>query len=819
MNLTVVNRAQMVGAISVSRALRLLALLVPLAWLLLMAMLADAPNELINVLARVVVVVLVSVAAIVAQRFTLHHTRLWLAFGSAMMLGAWLACAWQSSTLVAWLAVGAWLMWLITLDTLVALMRVRRSARWFARVGIALLGGSVPVVVAQIASQFADEEFFAFVQALALSGFCFLMLSAVQFVIPSRAHSTIKLKRRSVVISLALALGLLSVAVVETISSYQSSFYGNDPPSFAGITPTQTSLCGQVTPSSSTVSGVDVYDQLLRRIETNPFKTPAEFAFIALAKRDANDAQDFRRALLLEAQQQAFTQPMGSVKWGQFEAALRVYYFAKMRAQYPDLFSASEQQSLAQWFAAINRRALTPEWVDALYGIAFREWPLGPYENQENGAGLLAVLEANQLADPNLSERNRAYLQNDPRGWAARFHNTDDSYFYQTHWLNNALFQAQLAPQSVSLQNQRASFEWLLMLTPPDGSPLPFNSDQDGWSANAFYLGAQLLHDPRYVWLASQSLARMSERDALLFAQPGVESALNLQGVAPTTGSCLVYADSGLPTQRGPLAPDKIVLRDGWTDDANYALLNLRFTGWHRYKATNDIITLMRAGPLVVEQVAPERITWLPKGRAALRDKRVPRENLNGLLIPTSGLGGVFALLGIGSGWAQDPPHYARVTKFDPNDTPQIAQSVIEQWHGWTQTRTMYLYPQGPIVIVDSADGGEGRAALSWHVVGDGERDGDVLWLRRGAHPARFVLPHDAWNTTSVRAAPSVYGNAQTIVYYAPSAGRLQLVSVFLTDEWADAQVQIASNAAQRTFRLRISSAYQTIELQGQSSP
>jgi len=30
------------------------------------------------------------------------------------------------------------------------------------------------------------------------------------------------------------------------------------------------------------------------------------------------------------------------------------------------------------------------------------KWPKGPYENQENGAGLLAMLEAEGLANPAL---------------------------------------------------------------------------------------------------------------------------------------------------------------------------------------------------------------------------------------------------------------------------------------------------------------------------------------------------------------------------------------------------------------------------------
>ena len=141
-------------------------------------------------------------------------------------------------------------------------------------------------------------------------------------------------------------------------------------------------------------------------------------------------------------------------------------------------------------FAAINRRALTPEWVDWAYALAFSKWPDGPYENQENGAGLLAVLEAAGLGDPVLSARNRAYLDSDPRGWAARFHNTDDAYFYQSHWLNNAVFQALYASGRVSEYYRRQSFELLLQQALPDGAPLAYNLSGRPWAIGAYYLGA-----------------------------------------------------------------------------------------------------------------------------------------------------------------------------------------------------------------------------------------------------------------------------------------------------------------------------------------
>ncbi|MEP7198819.1 MAG: hypothetical protein ABI874_03275 [Chloroflexota bacterium] len=314
-----------------------------------------------------------------------------------------------------------------------------------------------------------------------------------------------------------------------------------------------------------------------------------------------------------------------------------------------------------------------------------------------------------------------------PRGWAQRFRNTDDAYTYQAELVTNAWFQSMYAPQFVSAQKCTQSFEWMLRQTPPDGLPLAYNPSGEPWAITTAYLGASMLRDPRYIWLAANSLSRLEERNGFLSAQPGVEAPLDMRGSAPTEGACLLYGDSGLPNQVGPLAPDKIVLRDGWSADSNYLLLNLRFMGWHRYKATNDIVALNQAEPLVVEQAQPNPIWWLPRGRSVERDKRIAREYLNGLLIPATGVSGLFGALGIGDGWAQDPPLVARVLRFEPNATPQVAQTVIDDWHGWTHTRTIYFYPRGPIVVVDTAAGGSGRAALSWHILGDGVRAGDGL--------------------------------------------------------------------------------------------
>src|SRR4029079_3740940 len=126
-----------------------------------------------------------------------------------------------------------------------------------------------------------------------------------------------------------------------------------------------------------------------------------------------------------------------------------------------------------------------------------------------------------------------------------------------------------------------------------------------------------------------------------------------------------LYSDSGLPNQIGPLAPDKIVFRDGWRAANAYLLLNLRFTGWHRSEATNAVALVYQGERIVTDVLDAAPIRWLPVGRSLVRDKRIPRENLNSLLVENSGLSAVMdGLTGIGSQWAQDPPAYAEVLNF-----------------------------------------------------------------------------------------------------------------------------------------------------------
>jgi hypothetical protein len=692
--------------------------LVPLLFLEGIRLMVGAPFTWGGLATRWGFIAGVLIAAALSRPHSLDGTRwywpglLWLGPGAV----AGLVYGRTGATWAAWLLVGTVYILLLSLETILTSSR-SRLRRWAWRGLLALTAGAFPVALSQLESHFADEEFFVALEALALAAFWLTLLGMYRLSV----HRTtallwgVQVDRRLV----GLAFCLLTFGGLNgVVWAYRHNFYPPVAHTYPGISEQSPFLCGRVPPDPQVYDGRDVFRRILARVEANPRKGPPEYGMLALGTGERRWAELFRESLLMEVDERRYTGPAHSVKSVQFEAALRAYYYPRVRDRFPGLFSEEEDRAVRAWFAAINRRALTVEWVDLMYALAFSKWPEGPYENQENGAGLLALLEAEGLTDPALSAANRAYLARNRRGWTARFRVTDDALVYQPEWIDNAYFQSLYTGEPLST-NARLSFEWLLLQALPDGAPLRYN--HPGWAnlAGIAYLGAKLFGDPRYIWLSGRAVEALEQRGGYLFAQPGVEEPVPLEGRSPTEGSCLLYGDSGLPNQKGPLAPDKIVFRDGWGPEATYLLVNLRFTGWHRYKATGTVTLVYRGEALAADVLDGRPFPWLPVGRSLFRDKRIPRESLNGLVVAKTGMAAVlYTLTGVGGPWAQDPPYYAEVVAFETGEEMDRAHIRLTGWRGWQQDRWIYFYHNGgPVVVVDEARGPAGAvAAFIWHL-------------------------------------------------------------------------------------------------------
>jgi hypothetical protein len=221
----------------------------------------------------------------------------------------------------------------------------------------------------------------------------------------------------------------------------------------------------------------------------------------------------------------------------------------------------------------------------------------------------------------------------------------------------------------------------------------------------------------------------------------------------------------------------------------------LRFTGWHRYKATNTVTLVHQGATLASDLLEGKHSRWLPEGRSVFRDKRIPRENLNGLLIARTGMSAVlYDLSGIGGPWAQDPPYYAEVLAFETGKEYDWSHTRLTDWRDWQHDRWIYFYhDQGPVIVVDAADSSAaGQAALAWHLAADGTAEGERIRLHTVVQPAEVVFLATALSDGGPDLTPQPAGGAgQRVVYYGPFDGHLRAVTVFLLGRWVGAEVRL----------------------------
>ncbi len=710
----------------------------------------------------------------------------------------------------AWLIVINWFAALFLLARQLHLTTfTQRGWQWAWRLVVwgstAVIAGMGLAGITAIFSHFAEEEFFVAVSGLYLSLFWLLLAGGYHLTVaaPTPLTARITQPQWAVLASLGSGAIIALLAIPWGLAQYQRSFFPLTAPTYPGIGEASPFLCEQLNEPAQPIPAATTTATLVSLLQANPNKDTLSWGSLALYSGDADAADAFRRHLLQDAAQNLYTAPAHSIKWGQYEAALRLNQLELINAAFPDLFSAADWQSLRAWFAQINRRAMTVEWVDWLYAAAYDIRPQGPYENQEIGAGFLAALMNNGLAADDLAAANAAYLNQTPLGWDMIFRNTDDSYSYQNVWLANAWWVDRYRRQTgaagaAAQRNQELSLLWALILSLPDGVTLSYNVEWEAPMLTTYLFGAALLANPELSWLAGKTVQRLAQEGKVVWGGLVITPPTLPDGRSPDIGSCLVFGSSGVPTTKGPLAPDKVVLRDGWADDALYALLNLRFTGWHRYKATNTLPLLYQDGPLVSERWTAERFWWMPAGRGAFRDKRAPREYLNGLLLPKSGLPDLlWRMTGIGGPWAQDPPPYAAVDAFFTSSALDMSTTTIADWHGWQHARTIYQVDDGLVFVVDQAAAANAArpASLIWHVNGRGLRQENGLSLDSDERPAAAVWPAADDAFISLQALPP--GDAYLrspdweFLYTSPLDGELKTAIAFLTKTYTQGEMNV----------------------------
>jgi len=217
---------------------------------------------------------------------------------------------------------------------------------------------------------------------------------------------------------------------------------------------------------------------------------------------------------------------------------------------------------------------------------------------------------------------------------------------------------------------------------------------------------------------------------------------------------------------------------------------------------------LYQDGPLVSEQWTAERFGWLPSGRGAFRDKRAPREFLNGLLLPNTGLPEVvWRLTAVGSPWAQDPPPYAEVETFFSSDVLDMSTTTLTDWLGWQHERSVYLIHNGLVLVIDNAISSQASrpASLIWHLNGSGQPFENGLRLDNENRPARITWPESDKERISWQPLPpsDAYLHAPNweLLYTSASTNELKSAFAFSTQEFVQGDLELVYVAGRQGVR------------------
>lgn len=655
--------------------------------------------------------------------------------------------------------------------------------RWFARFLLIAASGIIPVLLNQILIHFSEEEFYTALFVLFFSIFWFLLWFCYHIFIRKlpptinlSAFSSVSFSPKTAILLIAISM---SAVLIYASLAYQNSFFPKTVEEFSkDVSEGNPFICETLTnqEQSEIITGLDVQERYAKNIASKKDLKTIDYGFLATYYQTEAFLSSFKEHLLLDAKSGLYTTPPGSVKWDQWEASQILYYYLQIREIEPALFDSQETIFVDSWISAINKRAQKVGWVDWMYGLAFSHKPVGAYLNQDIGAGLYAILNQIPHLDAMLYSRNSNFLVQNERGWENSFRVTDDAISYQPVWITNSFFQSLISEQS-NKTNQSLSFEWIKAQALPNGDLQTYNFPGKISVAPITLFGANLLEDGSLLWISNKSMDTLGDSYSLP-VQIGTEKVLsqNLIATMPDLGTCLLYGNSGLPEQKGPLAPDKIIFRNGWGEDDLYISLNLRFTGWHRYKASNSVSLIYAGTSLVEEQHTQEPISWLPIGRALVRDKRIPIEQLNTLLIPRTGLDAVLnTLISIFGPYAQDPPFYAEVQDFETSESYDHSTTQVKDWHGWTFTRSVHFFQDGPVFIIDNAISKKPKSAkINWHFNPDYQLDQNIIENANGN--VNFLLVgQDEGTITQFRK-----DNELSVEYESPQNGDLKLLTIIL---------------------------------------
>lgn len=394
---------------------------------------------------------------------------------------------------------------------------------------------------------------------------------------------------------------------------------------------------------------------------------PTIFAQLALLEQNETYAFTYLDKLDNEITTKKFENtPLTSNDWNQYLFSTRLYYLYLLRNKFSSVREIN--QSLIDSYFSEKVHFLLDDTLSSNYFRFYYKRDVGGfYQNQENGMGLIAIYLLNYPNDSRVEELNSLFIEN-ARGWKDSWKNFDDSIYYQNIWIQNAYFMCLYNSSYCDEGNIKRSFDFIYDIYNGNMSSISFNSISTASYPNLFSLGFGLTEDTKYIYTRDEMFKDILNYNFIDSPNLiGIESWIDYNKTFSVSDqSCVIFSSAGIPGVKEEIMPDKAILRNSQGD---YVLVNLRSSGWHRYKGTGGIYFLTENGAVEISHYSnTQSFSFLPSGRALNRDLKLRKELFSSNVTKDQTIyGAISNLFGLGSRFDQRTESFVENLTFDLN--------------------------------------------------------------------------------------------------------------------------------------------------------
>jgi hypothetical protein len=189
--------------------------------------------------------------------------------------------------------------------------------------------------------------------------------------------------------------------------------------------------------------------------------------------------------------------------------------------------------------------------------------------------------------------------------------------------------------------------------------------------------------------------------------------------------------------------------------------------------------------PFIVEDLVKLTRSWLPKGRARVRDDNIDRQRLNGFYIKEPLLKRFFNKVDVlRTRWFQTLPRHTQTNKFYNSTIFDYSRTDIKNWLGWSNYRTCLLVGDAYFIVFDFNKANSAKHhSIIWHV--RGEYNDAMTILEQKKYRLQTVFLFDEKSSMQIKSSKEIYEPESPMfesnydIHISSSENHSEVVSIF----------------------------------------